>query len=61
MLKFILTLTAVGAFLGLLSSRSGEEANGAARGAKTGLKIGCGCLLGLLVLLFFCALLLGLA
>ena len=58
MLKIIITLAIVGAVVGLIFSRRGEETEGALRGAKTGAKIGCGC--GCLVLIFvFLMLLLG--
>jgi|GEM_PF-2204158 len=52
MIYFILTLAAIGAVLGLVFSKSGEESEAAIRGAKSGLKIGCGCL-AILILLFF--------
>lgn len=62
MLKMILILALVGAVLGLIFSRRGEEADGALRGAKTGAKIGCGCgclVLIIALLLFFAAASLG--
>jgi len=52
MIYFILTLMAIGAVLGLVFSKSGEESQAAWKGAKSGLKIGCGCLT-IIVLLFF--------
>ncbi|MCR5245982.1 MAG: hypothetical protein K6C31_06645 [Bacteroidales bacterium] len=52
MLYFLLTLMAIGAVLGLVFAKNGEESEAAWRGAKSGLKIGCGCLI-ILILLFF--------
>jgi hypothetical protein len=52
MLQLILVLVVIGAVLGLIFYRRGEEADGALRGAKTGAKIGCGCGCLVLVLLF---------
>lgn len=51
MLYFILTLMAIGAIIGLVFSRSGEESESAWKGAKGGLKLGCGCIT-ILILLF---------
>lgn len=45
---------AIGAIIGLVFARNGEESEAAWRGAKGGLKLGCGCLtiIVLLILLF---------
>ncbi len=51
MIYFILTLMAIGAIIGLVFARNGEESESAWRGAKGGLKIGCGCLT-IIILLF---------
>ena len=51
MFYFILTLMAIGAIIGLVFARNGEESEAAWRGAKGGLKLGCGCLT-ILILIF---------
>ncbi len=51
MLYFILTLMAIGAIIGLVFAKNGDESQAAWKGAKGGLKIGCGCIV-ILILLF---------
>lgn len=51
MLSAILTLIVIGAIIGLIFSRRGEEGEGLLRGAKTGAKIGCGCLAFVIIIL----------
>lgn len=59
MIQLFLGLVAIGAILGLIFSRRGEEGEGALRGAKKGAIFGCGCISVLclillaIVLLFF--------
>ena len=44
MIQLFLGRVAIGAILGLIFSRRGEEGEGALRGAKKGAIFGCGCI-----------------
>lgn len=51
MLNFIITLAIIGAIIGLVFSRRGDESGGFFRGAKSGAKIGCVICLGAIVII----------